>query len=94
MLCLTGVSAAQRNALLRRWYELILEHQDDLAAIPTLEQGKPYAEARAEIAYGAAFIEWFAEEGKRAYGDVIMLIGSSALLADSKSPMILNRAPI
>ena len=57
--------------MLRRWYELILANQEDLARLMTLEQGKPLAEARGEVAYGAAFIEWFAEEGKRVYGDVI-----------------------
>jgi succinate-semialdehyde dehydrogenase/glutarate-semialdehyde dehydrogenase len=67
----SALAAAARAALLRRWFELILQHQDDLARLMTLEQGKPLAEARGEIAYAASFIEWFAEEGKRAYGDVI-----------------------
>ncbi|WP_175716700.1 NAD-dependent succinate-semialdehyde dehydrogenase [Burkholderia anthina] len=60
-----------RATYLRRWYELILAHQDDLAVIMTMEQGKPLAEARGEIAYAASYIEWFAEEGKRVYGDVV-----------------------
>jgi succinate-semialdehyde dehydrogenase/glutarate-semialdehyde dehydrogenase len=64
-------SATERDKLMRRWFELIMENQDELALILTLEQGKPLAEAKGEIAYGAAFIEWFAEEGKRIYGDVI-----------------------
>jgi len=64
-------TAKERGALLRRWFDLLLAHQDDLAAILTLEQGKPLAEARGEILYGASFIEWFAEEGKRVYGDTI-----------------------
>src|SRR4051812_1016359 len=64
-------SAKERAALLRKWYELMMAAQEDLAQILTAEQGKPLAEARGEIAYGASFIEWFAEEGKRAYGDVI-----------------------
>jgi succinate-semialdehyde dehydrogenase / glutarate-semialdehyde dehydrogenase len=64
-------TAKERAAILRRWHELILAHQDDLAALMTAEQGKPVAEARGEIAYAASFIEWFAEEGKRVYGDVI-----------------------
>ena len=64
-------SAAERSGILRRWYELILQNQDDLAVIMTQEQGKPLAEARGEIAYGASFIEWFAEEAKRVYGDTI-----------------------
>jgi succinate-semialdehyde dehydrogenase/glutarate-semialdehyde dehydrogenase len=67
----SALTAAARAALLRRWFELILQHQDDLARLMTLEQGKPLAEARGEIAYAASYIEWFAEEGKRAYGDVI-----------------------
>jgi succinate-semialdehyde dehydrogenase/glutarate-semialdehyde dehydrogenase len=64
-------SAKERSALLRRWFELVLANQDDLARLMTAEQGKPLAEARGEIAYAAAFIEWFAEEAKRSYGDVI-----------------------
>jgi succinate-semialdehyde dehydrogenase/glutarate-semialdehyde dehydrogenase len=61
----------ERAAILRRWYELIMAAQADLGAIMTAEQGKPLAEAKAEIAYGAAFIEWFGEEAKRVYGDTI-----------------------
>jgi succinate-semialdehyde dehydrogenase/glutarate-semialdehyde dehydrogenase len=64
-------TAKQRSAILRRWFELIMQSQDDLAAILTAEQGKPLAEAAGEIAYGANYIEWFAEEGKRIYGDTI-----------------------
>jgi succinate-semialdehyde dehydrogenase/glutarate-semialdehyde dehydrogenase len=64
-------TAKQRSAILRRWFELIMQNQDDLAAILTAEQGKPLAEATGEIAYGANYIEWFAEEGKRIYGDTI-----------------------
>ncbi len=56
---------------MRRWYELIVENVDDLATILTAEQGKPLAEARGEILYGAGFIEWYAEECKRSYGEVI-----------------------
>ena len=66
-----ALTAKARARLLRRWYELIMEHQEDLARILTLEMGKPLAEARGEIAYGASYIEWFAEEGKRVYGEVI-----------------------
>jgi succinate-semialdehyde dehydrogenase/glutarate-semialdehyde dehydrogenase len=61
----------ERAAILRRWYELVMAAQDDLATIMTLEQGKPLAESRGEVAYGAAFLEWFAEEAKRVYGDTI-----------------------
>jgi succinate-semialdehyde dehydrogenase/glutarate-semialdehyde dehydrogenase len=63
--------AKTRAQILRRWNDLIVEHVDDLAILMTAEQGKPLAEARGEILYGATFIEWFAEEGKRAYGEVI-----------------------
>jgi succinate-semialdehyde dehydrogenase/glutarate-semialdehyde dehydrogenase len=64
-------TAKERAAILRKWFELIMANQEDLAIIMTSEQGKPLAEARGEVAYGASFIEWFAEEGKRIYGDVI-----------------------
>lgn len=64
-------TAKQRAAILRRWFELILANKDDLAAIMTAEQGKPLSESSGEVMYGASFIEWFAEEGKRIYGDVI-----------------------
>lgn len=66
-----GRSAKERAAVLRRWYELMMASQEDLAQIMTAEQGKPLAEARGEIAYGANYIEWFAEEAKRIYGDTI-----------------------
>jgi succinate-semialdehyde dehydrogenase/glutarate-semialdehyde dehydrogenase len=64
-------TAQERSQLLRRWFELVLEHQEDLARLMTAEQGKPLAEAQGEIVYAASFIEWFAEEAKRIYGDVI-----------------------
>ena len=64
-------TAQARAVILRRWFTLLLEHQEDLATLMTLEQGKPLAEARGEIAYAASFLEWFAEEGKRVYGDAI-----------------------
>ncbi len=63
--------AKARAQLLRRWFELILAHRDDLATIMVAEQGKPLAEARGEIEYAASFIEWFAEEARRVYGDVV-----------------------
>jgi succinate-semialdehyde dehydrogenase/glutarate-semialdehyde dehydrogenase len=66
-----GRTAKERAAILRRWYELLMANQEDLATLMTAEQGKPLAEAKGEIAYGASFIEWFAEEGKRLYGDII-----------------------
>jgi len=64
-------TAKERSAVLRRWYELMLENQEDLARIMTTEQGKPLAEAMGEVVYAASFLEWFAEEAKRVYGDVI-----------------------
>lgn len=64
-------TAKERSVIIRRWYELLMEHQDDLAMILTVEQGKPLAEAKGEIAYGASYLDWFAEEAKRVYGDVI-----------------------
>ncbi|AKH19379.1 NAD-dependent succinate-semialdehyde dehydrogenase [Sedimenticola thiotaurini] len=64
-------TAQERSNLLRRWYELIMANQEELAQLLSLEQGKPLAESRGEIVYGASFIEWFAEEAKRVYGDVI-----------------------
>lgn len=64
-------TAKERSVILRRWYELMEENKDDLALILTLEQGKPLAEAKGEIQYGASYLEWFAEEAKRVYGDTI-----------------------
>ena len=64
-------SIKERATILRKWFNLMMENQEDLAKILTAEQGKPLAEARGEIAYGASYIEWFAEEGKRIYGDTI-----------------------
>lgn len=64
-------TAKERSAVLRRWFEAVMAEQEPLARLMTAEQGKPLAEARTEIAYAASFIEWFAEEGKRAYGDII-----------------------
>ena len=80
-------TAAHRGKILRRWFELMLENQDDLALLMTLEQGKPLAEARGEIAYAAAFIEWFAEEGKRAYGDSIPSPSNNSRLMVIKQPI-------
>lgn len=64
-------TAKDRAQVLRRWFELMMQNQDDLGRILTLEQGKPLAEAKGEIAYGASFIEWFAEEARRVYGDIV-----------------------
>lgn len=65
------ITAKERASILRKWFNLMMENQEDLAKILTAEQGKPLAEARGEIAYGASYIEWFSEEAKRIYGDTI-----------------------
>ena len=82
-----ALAAKQRANILRRWYDLMLEHQEDLAIIMTAEQGKPLAESRGEILYGASFIEWFAEEGKRAYGDVIPAPTTDRRIVVTKEPV-------
>ncbi|KZE27303.1 NADP-dependent succinate-semialdehyde dehydrogenase [Crenobacter luteus] len=79
--------AKARAAVLRRWYELMLANADDLARIMTLEQGKPLAEARGEVAYAASFIEWFAEEAKRVYGDTIPAPTADKRLLVTKEPI-------
>jgi succinate-semialdehyde dehydrogenase/glutarate-semialdehyde dehydrogenase len=66
-----SMTAHERSRIIRSWYDLIVEHQDDLAMIMTMEQGKPLAESRGEVLYGAGFVEWFAEEAKRVYGDTV-----------------------
>ena len=66
-----GKTAKERSAILMKWFHLMLQHTDDLARIMTAEQGKPLAEAKGEVIYGASFIEWFAEEGKRVYGETV-----------------------
>ncbi len=80
-------TAGERSIILRRWYELQMEHLEDLAFILTTEQGKPINEARGEIRYGASFVEWFAEEGKRAYGDVIPGHGHDKRIVTIKQPI-------
>lgn len=79
--------AAERSQLLLAWYQLISKHQDDLARLMTLEQGKPLTEAKGEIAYGASYLQWFAEEAKRLYGDTI-----PAPSADKR--IIVQRQPV
>ena len=76
-----------RAAILRKWFNLMMEAQDDLAEILTAEQGKPLAEARAEIAYGASYIEWFAEEAKRIYGDTIPAPSGDKRIVVIKQPV-------
>jgi succinate-semialdehyde dehydrogenase/glutarate-semialdehyde dehydrogenase len=80
-------SANERSTLMRNWFNLMMQHQDDLGRILTLEQGKPLAEAKGEIAYGAAFIEWFAEEGKRVYGDTIPAPSGDKRIVVIKQPI-------
>jgi succinate-semialdehyde dehydrogenase/glutarate-semialdehyde dehydrogenase len=80
-------TGGERSRLLRRWFELMMENQEDLARIMTAEQGKPLAESRGEIAYGASFIEWFAEEAKRVYGDVIPPPASDRRIVVIKQPV-------
>ena len=80
-------TAKERAAILRRWYELMMANQEDLARLMTAEQGKPLAESRGEIAYAASFIEWFAEEGKRVYGDIIPAHGSDKRILVLKQPV-------
>jgi succinate-semialdehyde dehydrogenase/glutarate-semialdehyde dehydrogenase len=80
-------TARQRSELLRRWYELIMAHQEELATLITLEEGKPLAEARGEIAYAASFVQWFSEEAKRAYGDVIPAPSATQQIVVLKEPV-------
>ncbi|GAB3772718.1 NADP-dependent succinate-semialdehyde dehydrogenase [Ramlibacter monticola] len=82
-----AATAKHRAGILSRWAALMMAHQDQLAAILTAEQGKPLAEARGEVAYAASFLEWFAEEGKRAYGDVIPSHKADARIMVLKEPV-------
>ena len=82
-----ALTAKERGVILRKWYELMLEHQEDLALLMTSEQGKPLPEARGEVLYGAAFIDWFAEEGKRTYGDTIPQPNNDWRIVVSKEPI-------
>ena len=77
----------ERGALLRRWYQLLMSHQEDLALVMTSEQGKPLAEARAEIAYAASYVEWFAEEARRNYGSLIPSPWPDKRILVSKEPV-------
>lgn len=82
-----ALSGKQRAQYLRRWFDLVLQHEDALARILTAEMGKPLAEARGEIAYGASYIEWFAEEAKRMHGEVIPAPGPDRRLLTLKQPV-------
>jgi succinate-semialdehyde dehydrogenase / glutarate-semialdehyde dehydrogenase len=80
-------TAKERAKILRKWFDLMMENQEDLAILMTREQGKPLTESRGEIAYGAAFVEWFAEEAKRVYGDIIPTVAESRRLMVFKQPV-------
>src|SRR5712672_2496156 len=82
-----GKTAKERAQILRKWFDLMMANQDDLAALMTAEQGKPLTESRGEIAYAAAFIEWFGEEGKRVYGDTIPAHASDKRIVVTKEPI-------
>ncbi|MGE5160675.1 MAG: NAD-dependent succinate-semialdehyde dehydrogenase, partial [Betaproteobacteria bacterium] len=82
-----GRTAKERAAVLRKWFDLILASQDDLAKLMTAEQGKPLSESRGEVVYGASFIEWFAEEAKRVYGDTIPTVAGDKRLLVLKEPI-------
>nr|WP_200802212.1 NAD-dependent succinate-semialdehyde dehydrogenase [Halomonas cupida] len=80
-------TATERSGVLKRWAQLMHEHVDDLARLMTLEQGKPLAEAKGEVAYAAGFLDWFAEEAKRVYGDVIPTHKADARILTLKEPI-------
>ncbi len=80
-------TAKERSQALRRWFDLMMQHQEDLARIMTAEQGKPLNESRGEIAYGANFIEWFAEEARRVYGDTIPAPANDKRIVTIKQPV-------
>jgi succinate-semialdehyde dehydrogenase / glutarate-semialdehyde dehydrogenase len=80
-------TAKERAQILRRWFDLLMANQEDLATLMTAEQGKPLAEAKGEIAYAASFIEWFGEEGKRIYGDTIPAHGTDKRIVVIKEPI-------
>src|SRR5574344_347649 len=82
-----NLTGKQRHAILLRWYQLLMEHQEDLARILTAEQGKPLAEARGEIAYGASFVEWFAEEAKRTNGQTLPQFDNNKRLLVLRQPI-------
>ncbi|QEU01789.1 NADP-dependent succinate-semialdehyde dehydrogenase [Pseudomonas oryzihabitans] len=80
-------TAKERSTILRKWFDLMISNADDLALLMTLEQGKPLAEARGEVTYAASYLEWFAEEGKRVYGDMIPSPGRDRKVLVSKEPI-------
>ena len=80
-------TAKDRGVIMRRWYELLLDHQEDLARIMTMEMGKPIRESRGEVVFAANFVDWFAEEGKRARGEIIPTHDMSKSLLVLKQPI-------
>ena len=80
-------TAKERSATLRKWFDLLMAHQDDLARIMTAEQGKPFPEAKGEVAYGASFVEWFAEEAKRVNGETLPQFDNNRRLLVLKQPI-------
>ncbi len=82
-----GRTAGERSKILRRWHDLIVQHADALAAILTAEEGKPLLEARGEVLYGASFVEWYAEEAKRVYGDIIPATATDRRFLVLKQPI-------
>jgi len=83
----SAMTAHARAALLRKWHDLVLQHADDLALLITMEQGKPLLEAKGEILYGASFVQWFAEEGIRAYGETIPATQATRRIVTRKIPV-------
>jgi len=82
-----GKTAKERSIILRKWFDLLMANQEDLARIMTAEQGKPFAEAKGEIAYGASFVEWFAEEAKRVNGETLPQFDNNRRLMGIKQPI-------
>ena len=80
-------SAKERSQILKKWFDLLIQHQEELAQILTIEQGKPLAEAKGEILYGASYIEWYAEEAKRIYGDIIPAPSADKKILVQKQPI-------
>ena len=82
-----NLTAKQRHVLMLKWYQLLMEAQDDLARLMTAEQGKPLAEAKGEVAYGASFVEWFAEEAKRANGETLATFDNNKRILVTRQPV-------
>jgi succinate-semialdehyde dehydrogenase/glutarate-semialdehyde dehydrogenase len=80
-------TAKERSIILRKWFDLLMANQDDLGRIMTAEQGKPFAEAKGEVAYGASFVEWFAEEAKRVNGETLPQFDNNRRLLVLKQPI-------